>query len=177
MKPKKKNGFISFLCIFLPGAAEMHVGLMKMGASMMLTFFACCAVASMCSGSELMLAFAFLMWFFGFFHAININGALPEELAVMEDYYIWRDFLGTEHKENEVKNKRILAAGLIVIGVCLLFSTVEDLVLRFIPEDLWEMLAPFVSRVPGIVISLLIIVFGIKMMAKAKKEMNISEEA
>ena len=40
MKPKKKNKFFTFLCSFLPGAAEMYMGFMKMGISLLVVFFA-----------------------------------------------------------------------------------------------------------------------------------------
>ena len=40
MKTKKKNRFLTFCFSCLPGAAEMYMGFMKMGLSLMLVFFA-----------------------------------------------------------------------------------------------------------------------------------------
>ena len=39
MKTKKKSRFLSFCFSFLPGAAEMYMGFMKTGMSLMLVFF------------------------------------------------------------------------------------------------------------------------------------------
>ena len=38
MEFKKKNGVVSFVLSFIPGAAEMYLGLMKNGTSIMVTF-------------------------------------------------------------------------------------------------------------------------------------------
>ena len=40
MVQKKKNKTFTFLCSFLPGAAEMYMGFMKNGLTLMLLFFA-----------------------------------------------------------------------------------------------------------------------------------------
>ena len=39
MKQKKKNKFFTFIFSLLPGAAEMYMGFMKNGLSMMVMFF------------------------------------------------------------------------------------------------------------------------------------------
>ena len=39
MKQKKKSRFLTFIFSFLPGAAEMYMGFMKNGFSLMMIFF------------------------------------------------------------------------------------------------------------------------------------------
>ena len=44
MKQQKKGKFLTFMFSFIPGAAEMYMGFMKMGVSLMALFFLCVAI-------------------------------------------------------------------------------------------------------------------------------------
>ena len=69
MKPRKKNNFFTFIFSFCPGAAEMYMGFMKNGFSILAVFLA--AVAAL-EGlrADFFLAVAALIYIFAFFHAI-----------------------------------------------------------------------------------------------------------
>lgn len=175
MIPKRKNRFISFLCIFIPGAAEMHVGFMKMGASLMALFFAALTIPTVFNFGELSVALGFLLWFYGFFHGININAATNEELLEAEDYYIWQELISNKNAVTEKKNKKILAVCVIIGGCILLLNSVESIVISFIPDEIWEEIGLYVSFVPGIVLSLFIIILGIKLVRTKKEEISAAE--
>ena len=44
MKQQKKNKFFTFMFSFIPGAAEMYMGFMKQGISLMTLFMVCLGV-------------------------------------------------------------------------------------------------------------------------------------
>ena len=73
MKPRKKRGFFNFLCAFMPGAAEMNMGFMKMGSSIMLAFLGSFALVVWLSLSDVFVIIPMILWFYGFFHARNLT--------------------------------------------------------------------------------------------------------
>ena len=97
MKTKKKSRFLSFCFSFLPGAAEMYMGFMKTGMSLMLVFFLLIAFSGWIQQTIIVL-FDVVVWFYGFFHANHLAGLSDEEFAQVEDEYIFgmESFLGTK---------------------------------------------------------------------------------
>ena len=91
MKQKKKNRFFTFILSFLPGAAEMYMGFMKKGTSIMTLFFASIAVA-VTLGLDALIFATGLLWFFGFFHARNLVSIDEEVFMTLEDDFIWSTF-------------------------------------------------------------------------------------
>ena len=71
MKQKKKNKFFTFIFSLLPGAAEMYMGFMKNGLSMMIIFFITFLPMAAFNSMEFMMLLSAVVWFYGFFHARN----------------------------------------------------------------------------------------------------------
>ncbi|MBR5359864.1 MAG: hypothetical protein IK123_03145 [Lachnospiraceae bacterium] len=170
MVQKKKNKTLTFIFSLLPGAAEMYMGLMKNGLSLMLIFFASFMLPTMLRAGDIFMALVFVVWFFGFFHARNVASSNDEEFAAIKDMYIWEEFDGNLGiKLDSKKANRILAAILIIIGVSALWNNVFDIVCRYIPENIWDEMYPVISAIPGVVVAILIIAAGI-ILIKGKKE-------
>ena len=114
MKTKKKSRFLSFCFSFLPGAAEMYMGFMKTGMSLMLVFFLLIAFSGWIQQTIIVL-FDVVVWFYGFFHANHLAGLSDEEFAQVEDEYIFgmESFLGT--KGYVEKHQKWVAYGLIFV--------------------------------------------------------------
>lgn len=88
MKTKKKNKFWTFCFSLIPGAAEMYMGFMKTGISLMLLFFLIVMIGSWIGQG----VFAFLgivVWFYGFFHANHLASLSDEDFAQVEDRYLY----------------------------------------------------------------------------------------
>ncbi len=80
MKTKKKNRFLTFCFSALPGAAEMYMGFMKMGVSLMLLFFLVCILSAwLYQGALVMIAI--VVWFYSFFHANHLAGLRMKNLT------------------------------------------------------------------------------------------------
>ena len=58
---RKKNKFLTFLFALLPGAAEMYMGFMKMGLTLLSLFFGIVAAASWL-GMEFLVFVALIIW-------------------------------------------------------------------------------------------------------------------
>jgi len=172
MKQKKKNKFYTFLLSFLPGAAEMYMGFMKKGMSLMTLFFASIAVSIFLRQDVLIFA-AGLIWFFSFFHARNLASSDEEVFMALEDDFIWSSFANERNIQISNPTLRKWGAGiLIVFGVVMLWENFSRMIYRMIPDRLWEILAPFVDAVPEIVIAFLLISIGLRMIQGKKEELD-----
>lgn len=172
MKQKKKNKFYTFLLSFMPGAAEMYMGFMKMGFSIMLLFMIS-AIGLFTISNAIFLYIALLVWFYGFFHARNLAACEEEEFLKIKDDFIWAPLLVEQNIQISNPARRKAAAGiLIVFGTVMLWQNISSLLYRWIPEYLWGVLAPIVESVPEIVIAMIIIYIGVRMIQGKKEELS-----
>ncbi|MCM1127313.1 MAG: hypothetical protein NC429_12685 [Lachnospiraceae bacterium] len=166
MKTKKKNRFLSFCFSLLPGAAEMYMGFMKTGVSLMLLFFLVIMLSVWLNQGAIGMV-GVVVWFYGFFHANHLAGLSDEDFAQVKDDYI----LGMEGIPGirSIVNKydKWVAGILIFLGICFLWNSMEDLLravlpemCQFIPRMMWRI----GNYVPSMVIGVGIIVVGIKML-------------
>ena len=172
MKPMKKSKFFTFIFSFLPGAAEMYVGLMKNGLSLMGIFFLMCAIMASVRFDAVIAVIA-VVWFWGFFHARNIASMDEESLGSYEDRYIWEEYL--EPGTINIKDKTLrkwLAVAIIIIGIGMVWDYLLDLAVRFIPDAYWDMIYPLVSDMPTLVVGILLIVGGAVLVKGKKKELK-----
>lgn len=171
---RKRNGFFTFIWSFIPGAAEMYMGFMKCGFSLMALFFAGIAISGFIS--DLLFFVPALIWFYSFFHARNLASCPDEMIHSMEDDFIWDSFGdGTKTRITSPTLRKWGATILIVIGATLLWQNLRSIIAILIPGRYWDMLWPFVDNIPQIVISLLIIAIGIGLIVGKKKEVKNGE--
>lgn len=179
MKPKKKNKIFTFLCSLIPGAAEMYMGFMKMGLSLMAVFALSIVIPAIFYANDVLLFLMAVIWFFGFFHARNVAASDEEEFAVLEDKFIWEEF--TEGKPIKIPGttaRKWIAVILIVIGCCTLWGNLSDMVLGLglIPEYAWDEVYMLFHNTPQLVIAVLIILLGIRMIKGKKQAIEEEEE-
>lgn len=173
MKQQKKNHFFTFILSFLPGAAEMYMGFMKNGISIMAIFFLSFIIPSVLRTSDVFILIAMLIWFYSFFHARNLAACEEEKFQSLPDEFIWEAFTnGRKLQVSDPTLKKWGAGILIVCGVVLLWQNFSSMIYRLIPEHLWNQIAPLVERIPQIVVAILIIVIGVRMIMGKKEEIN-----
>lgn len=179
MKQKKKSRFFSFCFAFMPGAAEMYMGFMKMGFSIMAIFLLTVLVGVAFRAEEVLLFVCALEWFYAFFHARNIATCDDAEFNELKDLYIWEDF-GDFGKINNGVNafRKYIAYILIIAGIIALWGYAEEMVIMFIPDDFYEVYHNVIrncfDNVPRIAISIALIVFGAKMIKGKKMELDMA---
>lgn len=170
---QKKNGFFRFVFSFMPGAAEMYMGFMKNGVSLMALFFASILIPSVLRLSDVFSFVGILIWFYSFFHARSLSSCPIEQFQTLPDEYVWTAFL--EGKQISVSNptlKKWSAYILITLGVVMLWENLSSVIYWMIPEYLWNELAPLVDTIPQLVIAIIIIILGIKLIQGKKEELN-----
>lgn len=170
---QKRGKFTTFLYSLIPGAAEMYMGFMKKGISLMAVFILCFVVPSVLRVSDVFILFAVLVWFYSFFHARNLASCKEEEFQQLSDEYVWSSFI--EGKEIKITNPSLRKWGaiiLIVYGVAQLWHTIARWIYYLIPDHMWETASMFVDEVPQVLVSLVIIIIGLKLIAGKKEELN-----
>lgn len=170
---QKRGKKTTFLCSLIPGAAEMYMGFMKKGISMMTIFILCFVVPSVLRVSDVFILFAVLVWFYSFFHARNLAACSEEEFMGLADEYIWASFI--EGKEIKVTNPTLRkwgAIALIIYGVSQLWHVIARWIYYLIPEQMWEVASMFVDEVPQVLVSVAIIIVGLKLIAGKKEELD-----
>ena len=170
---QKRGKFTTFLYSLIPGAAEMYMGFMKKGISLMAVFILCFVVPSVLRVSDVFILFAVLVWFYSFFHARNLASCKEEEFQQLSDEYVWSSFI--EGKEIKITNPSLRKWGaiiLIVYGVTQLWHTIARWIYYLIPDYMWEVASMFVDEVPRVLVALVIIIVGLKLIAGKKEELN-----
>ena len=171
MKQKKKNGFFTFICSFMPGAAEMYMGFMKMGLSIIAIFFLSIMLPAVFRASDVFICLAVIVWFNAFFHARNVVACDEESFALLQDRYIWEELNGG--RDIQLSNgtvRKWIAGGLILTGCGILWNNFIDLFAQALPQQVWSVIHPFADKIPQIALAILIIAIGVKMI-RGKKEL------
>ena len=172
---KKRGKFRTFICSLMPGAAEMYMGFMKQGLSLM----ALCAVSIV--GNVYGMEFFFipaliLVWFYSFFHARNVASLSEEEFGNLSDAFIWEGLAEDGSFKISSPTIRKWAAGiLMVLGAVILWDNFSYVILNVIPDRYWDELYPIIDRIPQVVIALIIIAVGFKLIAGKKEELHGDE--
>ena len=85
MKPRKKNSFWTFIFSLVPGAAQMYMGFLKSGISIMILFIIPLMFSAMMYGGDYLSLISAVVYAVGFFHARNLATAPDEEFETLED--------------------------------------------------------------------------------------------
>lgn len=170
---QKRGSFTTWLCSLMPGAAEMYMGFMKCGISLMTVFILCLVIPSVLRLSDVFILFGVLTWFYSFFHARNLASSSEEEFMSLQDTYIWAELTGGSGIRVTNPTLRKWGAVLLILyGFTQLWDAVLQWIYYLIPEYLWETVSGFAGEVPRIVTALVIIVIGLKLIAGKKEEVH-----
>ncbi|MEN8906731.1 MAG: hypothetical protein ABF289_12310 [Clostridiales bacterium] len=152
----KKNSFLKFVFSFVPGAAHMYLGYMKLGSQLMLLFFTSIFLSTWISFS-IFTIFIPLIWFYSFFDVLNRPNFYNKEKEDTLEFFDW-----IIDNLIKLKNKnKVLGIGLIVVG---LYMIVEKIYVEF---ELYRYFQIELIRTG--VIAVFLIGFGIRIL-RGKKE-------
>lgn len=173
MKTKKKNRFLTFCFSMMPGAAEMYMGFMKTGVSLM-SLFMLVIILAIWMNQGVISAVGVVIWFYGFFHANHLAGLADEDFAQVKDEYLF-GMDGIPGVESVVKKyHKWIAVILIFLGASLLWNSVaqvmEDMNFDMVARIMWRV----GNYVPSLVIGVAIVVAGIKLIGG--KEASLAGE-
>lgn len=170
---KKKSGFWTFIFSFLPGAAEMYMGFMKMGVSLMGLFFGLIVLGSFFA-QGIFLVVDVVVWFYAFFHAHNLRAMDDEDFYTLEDEYLfsaWESGKDFWNRTVVSRYRKIVAGILILMGVSILWNNVLYMLNWLLPDVLDELMYLISYRVPQIILGIGIIAVGVLLIRGKKQEL------
>jgi len=163
----------------IPGAAQMYMGFMKMGVSLMV-LFALIIILAVWLNQGAIAAFCVIAWFYSFFQANHLASLSDEEFYQVEDSYLF-GMGGLPGVEGFVKeHNKWIAVLLIFLGACLLWDSMANLLYYVLPDE-FHFISGTMRRigdyVPSLVIGGGIIALGVKMIGGRKEETWQDERA
>ncbi len=173
---RKKNGFWTFIFSFLPGAAEMYMGFLKQGITLMGAFFLLIFLSTWLNLGPLLFVLP-VLWCYGFFHAHSLRSMSDEEFYAVEDDYLFHlDSILPKGKNMDKKARNLVATICIVIGVVILWNNLGSFLRWLLPTEALSCYWQFMDRVPQLVVAGLLIAGGVWLIRGKKKELDEEED-
>ena len=129
----KKNGILTFLFAFVPGAGQMYQGYMKRGLSLITLFFLC-IMAGMLLLEPLVLT-ALIVWMYSFFDTFNLRAQIIAENAPADDYLVHINWKDKRMQDFMMDSHKLLGWGLIALGGLVAY---ENIIMRVFGDVMWR---------------------------------------
>ena len=159
-----KNGILTFIFAFCPGAGQMYQGYMKRGLSLITMF--CLFIAIGASTLGVLTIGCAIVWMYSFFDTFNLRAQIGAGTAPEDDYLVHINWHDQRMEQFMLDSHKLLGWGLIALGALvayqnILMNTLGDIVWR------WGQSSPFfralylmMDQLPEIVVCVALIICG-----------------
>jgi hypothetical protein len=169
----KRNKFLTIIFSLLPGAGHMFMGFMKMGISLMAVFFFTIFLSSFFHTGEFLLILP-IIWFYAFFHSINIAYCSDEDFSLLKDEYLFSlDKIMKVDKDLFKKRKLFAGILLILFGAYVVWDNIIENLSNVIPQAVYLPIYNILQFAPKMIIGIAIIFIGIRLIVEKKRESDI----
>lgn len=159
-----KNGLLTLLFAFIPGAGQMYQGYMKRGLSLMLM---CCVIGVLAMLFAPIALFLMLVFMYSFFDTLNLRAQIALGNAPADDYLVHLDpkdkrlarLLLDSHK---LVGWLLIAFGALIAYQNLIMNILGDLVYRWgHSSPVFRALYLVMDSLPDVVVCVVLIVCGV----------------
>lgn len=159
-----KNGLLTLLFAFIPGAGQMYQGYMKRGLSLMLM---CCVIGVLAMLFAPIALFLMLVFMYSFFDTLNLRAQIALGNAPADDYLVHLDpkdkrlarLLLDSHK---LVGWLLIAFGALIAYQNLIMNIFGDLVYRWgHSSPIFRALYLVMASLPDVVVCVVLIVCGV----------------
>lgn len=159
-----KNGLLTLLFAFIPGAGQMYQGYMKRGLSLMLM---CCVIGVLAMLFSPIALFLMLVFMYSFFDTLNLRAQIALGNAPADDYLVHLDpkdkrlarLLLDSHK---LVGWALIAFGALIAYQSLIMNILGDLVYRWgHSSPVFRALYLVMASLPDVVVCVVLIVCGV----------------
>ena len=160
----KKNGILTFLFAFVPGAGQMHQGYMKRGLSLITLFFLC-IMAGMLLGPLVLTAL--IVWMYSFFDTFNLRAQFIAGTAPADDYLVHFNTKDARLTLFFRDSHKLVGWALIALGAMVAY---QNIIMRVLGDVMWRwgQNSPFfravylmLDELPEVVVCVALIVCGV----------------
>lgn len=159
-----KNGILTFLFAFCPGAGQMYQGYMKRGLSLITMF--CVAFGAGTLLGVLYVAMP-IVWMYSFFDTFNLRAQIIADTAPEDDYLVHFDPRDRRLARALLDSHKLVGWLLIAFGALiayqnLIMNTLGDLVYRWgHSSPVFRALYLVMDSLPDVVVCVVLIVCGV----------------
>lgn len=159
-----KNGLLTLLFAFIPGAGQMYQGYMKRGLSLMLM---CCVIGVLAMLFAPIALFLLLVFMYSFFDTLNLRAQIALGNAPADDYLVHLDpkdkrlarLLLDSHK---LVGWALIAFGALIAYQSLIMNILGDLVYRWgHSSPVFRALYLVMASLPDVVVCVVLIICGV----------------
>ena len=159
-----KNGILTFLFAFCPGAGQMYQGYMKRGLSLITMF---CVAFGAGTLLEVLYVAMPIVWMYSFFDTFNLRAQIIADTAPEDDYLIHFDPRDKRLARALLDSHKLVGWLLIAFGALiayqnLIMNTLGDLVYRWgHSSPVFRALYLVMASLPDVVVCVVLIVCGV----------------
>ena len=159
-----KNGILTFLFAFCPGAGQMYQGYMKRGLSLITMF---CVAFGAGTLLEVLYVAMPIVWMYSFFDTFNLRAQILADTAPEDDYLIHFDPRDRRLAQALLDSHKLVGWLLIAFGALiayqnLIMNTLGDLVYRWgHSSPVFRALYLVMDSLPDVVVCVVLIVCGV----------------
>ena len=173
----KKNGILTFLFAFVPGAGQMYQGYMKRGLSL-ITMFCLFIMAGMMTGLDPLIMGCLIVYMYSFFDTFNLRAQIVADNAPEDDYLVHFNWQDERMQKFMMDSHKLLGWALIALGA---MAAYENIIMRVLGDVMWRwgQNNPFfraiylmLDELPEIVICVALIVCGLWLVRGPKGKKN-----
>lgn len=177
----KKNGILTFLFAFVPGAGQMYQGYMKRGLSLITLFFLC-IMAGMLLLEPLVLT-ALIVWMYSFFDTFNLRAQFIAGTAPADDYLVHFNTKDARLTLFFRDSHKLVGWALIAFGALIAY---ENIIMNLLNDVLWRWGRDSVvfrafylvmDRLPDVVLCVALILCGVWLVRGPQKAGKKQAEA
>ena len=161
-----KNGILTFLFAFCPGAGQMYQGYMKRGLSL-ITMFCLFIMAGALTGLDPLIVGCLIVWMYSFFDTFNLRAQIGAGTAPADDYLVHINWQDKRMEQFMMDSHKLLGWGLIALGALVAY---QNIIMRVLGDVMWRwgQNSPFfravylmLEQLPQIVVCVALIVCGV----------------
>ena len=159
-----KNGILTFLFAFCPGAGQMYQGYMKRGLSLVTMF---CVAFGAGTLLEVLYVAMPIVWMYSFFDTFNLRAQILADTAPEDDYLIHFDPRDRRLARALLDSHKLVGWALIAFGALiayqsLIMNILGDLVYRWgHSSPVFRALYLVMASLPDVVVCVVLIVCGV----------------
>ena len=167
-----KNGLLTLLFAFIPGAGQMYQGYMKRGLSLVLM---CCTIGAVAMLFSPVAFFLLVVFMYSFFDTLNLRAQIAMGNAPEDDYLVHLDPKDKRLARMLLDSHKLVGWALIVFGVLIVY---QNLVMEALNEVLWRwgrdsvLFRAFylvMERLPDVAVCVALIVCGVWLVRGPRK--------
>lgn len=130
----KKNGILTFLFAFVPGAGQMYQGYMKRGLSL-ITMFCLFIMAGAMTGLDPLIVGCLIVYMYSFFDTFNLRAQIMADNAPADDYLVHINWKDKRMQQFMMDSHKLLGWGLIALGGLVAY---ENIIMWVFGDVMWR---------------------------------------